>query len=228
VTVANATVQTPRGPVTQKYRFWTSFFGLLPMLVAAWFFSIITEWVGIFFWWSDQGVEHSRNMIAVEIGYLNADFRTGLAGISPVKAIVSMAEHGYHWVFEVTGIGSGLAWLGESLGIYDYVMAVPAITQLFFIRLGILIFSLPVYLLAAVAGISTGLTMRDIRRWSAGREFGRVYHIAKSLAPKMLLGAWFIYLAVPVAIHPNLIILPFAVLFGVNVGVMAAAYKKYL
>ncbi|MEM8500673.1 MAG: TIGR03747 family integrating conjugative element membrane protein [Pseudomonadota bacterium] len=202
--------------------------GVFVMLLSALVISIIIEWLGIALWWSDQGLQHSVTMVAVEAGYLNSDFTEGVFNSSPMLAIMRFAGACYYGLFEWTGLENGLRWLGDTLGVYEYAMAVPAITHLFFIRLGVLFFSLPVYGLAAVAGITSGLTFRDIRRWSAGREFGRVYHFAKTIAPRMLIVAWFLYLAVPVAIHPNLIILPFAVLFGINVTIMSAAYKKYL
>ena len=33
-------------------------------------FSIIVEWVGMLLWWPEQGLDHSRTMLAKEIGYL--------------------------------------------------------------------------------------------------------------------------------------------------------------
>jgi len=225
------TKSAQRGPkdqrVRQGYRLG-SVLGVVSLLLSALLVSIVIEWLGIAFWWEDEGLSHSVSMVAVESGYLNKDFTEGLFDSSPMLAIMRFASAAYYYVFEWTQLENGFRWLGETFGIYDYTMAIPAITHLFFIRLGVLFFSLPVYGLAAVAGITSGLTFRDIRRWSAGREFGRVYHFAKSFAPRMLIVAWFIYLAVPVAIHPNLIILPFAVLFGINVTIMSASYKKYL
>ena len=202
--------------------------GFASLLLSALLVSIVIEWLGIAFWWKEEGLQHSINMVTVEAGYLNSDFTEGLFNASPMLLIMRFASQSYYLVFEWTGLENGLRWVGESLEIVEYTLAVPAITHLFFIRLGVLFFSLPVYALAAVAGITSGLTFRDIRRWSAGREFGRVYHFAKTFAPRMLMVAWFLYLAIPVSIHPNVIILPFAVLFAINVTIMSASYKKYL
>lgn len=33
-------------------------------------FSVIVEWAGMLLWWPDEGIEHSRNMLAKEISYL--------------------------------------------------------------------------------------------------------------------------------------------------------------
>ena len=77
-------------------------------------------------------------------------------------------------------------------------------------------------------GLSGGLTLRDIRRWSAGREFGGVYHAAKRGAPRILFAAAFVYLAIPFAVHPSAVIVPGAALFGGSALVVAASFKKYL
>jgi hypothetical protein len=39
---------------------------------------------------------------------------------------------------------------------------------------------------------------------------------------------WIVYLAIPVNVHPNLVVLPFAVLFAVSLMVMSSTFKKYL
>ena len=201
---------------------------ILGTLVGALVLSILMEWIGMALVWPDEGGYHSQSMIDTEVNYLNSDFRHGLLGVSPVIKIIEWVNVGYYYVFEFTRLESILVWVGDSLGITEYLLAITTVTQLFMIRLGILVFSLPVYVLMGIVGLTSGLTMRDIRRWSAGREFGRVYHQAKAIAPKALIAAWFLYLSVPIAIHPNVIILPSALLFGVNVTVVAAAYKKYL
>ncbi|WP_235044527.1 DUF4400 domain-containing protein [Methylohalobius crimeensis] len=39
---------------------------------------------------------------------------------------------------------------------------------------------------------------------------------------------WIVYLALPVSVHPNFVVLPFAALFGISVAVAASMFKKYL
>jgi integrating conjugative element membrane protein (TIGR03747 family) len=77
-------------------------------------------------------------------------------------------------------------------------------------------------------GLTDGLVQRDIRRWSGGRESSFVYHWAKKVLYPALILPWILYLAIPSSIHPNLIVLPFAILFAVSVRVMASMFKKYL
>lgn len=40
--------------------------------------------------------------------------------------------------------------------------------------------------------------------------------------------AWIIYLAIPISIHPNLILIPAAILFGIMIALTASNFKKYL
>jgi len=167
-------------------------------------------------------------MVETELGYLNSDFTEGVLKTSPARLIQAFAGTAYYWTFEFTHLDTALTWLGQRIGVLDYALAAATVFELFLIRLGILTFSLPLYALFALVGASTGLSLRDIRRWSGGREYGRIYHQAKALAPKALALAWLLYLALPVSLHPNAVILPCAGLFGLNVLVITASFKKYL
>lgn len=201
---------------------------LATLLFASVVVSILFEWVGMYFFWSEEGSRHSARMLAQELGYLNADFRTSLFGSSADELIDSIASTVYYWVFRWTYLEDGLSYLFEAIGIREYFVALINTTQLFLVRVGILTMSLPAFAVFAFVGVSSGLALRDIRRWSAGREFGGVYHRAKWIAPKGIAIAWLVYLSMPVSIHPNLVILPCAVIFGVNMLIIAASFKKYL
>lgn len=55
-----------------------------------------------------------------------------------------------------------------------------------------------------------------------------MYHRAKaSLLPLGVL-PWVIYLAMPISVHPLLILLPSAALLGFAVSLTASSFKKYL
>ena len=99
---------------------------------------------------------------------------------------------------------------------------------MFFVRLSILILSMPAFILFGIVGVSDGLMQRDLRRWCGGNESGYIYHWAKRFALPVLVITWVIYLAIPSSIHPNFIITPFAVMFGLVLMVMSSKFKKYL
>lgn len=191
-------------------------------------FSVFLEWIGIAFFWPELGADHSEAVVRAEIGYLNDDFKRGLFDSSPSILIQQSTSTVYYYLFELTMLEWLVIWAGKTTGLNHYAQATLNTVQVFFIRLGILIFSLPIFILFALVGASTGLTLRDIRRWSGGREYGRVYHKAKAMAPEALAFAWIIYLTLPNSVHPNVVILPCAALFGLNILIVTASFKKYL
>ncbi len=65
-----------------------------------------------------------------------------------------------------------MRWLGRETALGAYAVAGLLTVQLFILRCVVLAFSLPVFAVFVAVGLATGLSMRDVRRWSAGREFG--------------------------------------------------------
>tara|TARA_R100001530_G_C4190566_1_gene122040 strand:- start:139 stop:528 length:390 start_codon:yes stop_codon:yes gene_type:complete len=109
-----------------------------------------------------------------------------------------------------------------------FILAALQITQVFALRLAILLLATPVFLLFGVMALVDGLVRRDLRRWGGGRESSFVYHWSKRSALPLLVTAWIIYLALPFSLHPSWVILPFATLFALSIAITASAFKKYL
>ena len=65
-------------------------------------FSILIEWAGMMLWWPDEGIEHSRTMLAREISYLDTDFRRSVVTSNPARFAKRFADNTYHTLFEVT------------------------------------------------------------------------------------------------------------------------------
>jgi integrating conjugative element membrane protein (TIGR03747 family) len=82
--------------------------------------------------------------------------------------------------------------------------------------------------MTAFVGFVDGLVRRDVRRFGAGRESGFLYHRARATLMPLAVLPWVTYLALPVSVHPLLILLPSAALLGVAVDVASATFKKYL
>jgi integrating conjugative element membrane protein (TIGR03747 family) len=116
-------------------------------------------------------------------------------------------------------------WLAQY---FEYLLAAVFVLVMFMVRMSILFLSIPAFLMFGLVGMSDGLMQRDLRRWCGGNESGFIYHWAKKFALPVLVVAWVIYLAIPSSIHPNFIITPFAVLFGLVLMVMSSKFKKYL
>ncbi len=216
---------------------------ILFWLVLSLILSIIIEWVGMTAYWPEEGVQHSQNMLQTEINYVNEDFKKSLISDSPGRMANNYSETFLNYSFKKSGIEDMLQWAfnSQSSGkwlinfikegirsIADYIIAAITIIQLFAVRLAILVLAIPAFILSGIVGLVDGLVQRDKRRWGAGRESAFLYHNAKRTIGPFLAMPWIVYLAMPNTVHPNLVILPFAILFGIAISITARSFKKYL
>lgn len=213
-------------------------------LVAALLFSILVEWAGMLFWWKDEGPLHSRAMLQQELDYLNENFRHSIVSSNPARFARDFADNSYHYLFEWTHFVDFIRWLQQPprpkesairallrslyARIGDYVVAAMTVTQVFAVRMAVLALAMPVFVLFGLVALVDGLVQRDLRRWAGGRESSFVYHHAKKVMFPAVVLAWVVYLGIPISVHPNHVILPFATLFALAMAVTAGSFKKYL
>ncbi|MEX2257154.1 MAG: TIGR03747 family integrating conjugative element membrane protein [Woeseia sp.] len=205
--------------------------------------SIVLECLGMVFWWPDEGLEHSRTMLRQEIAYLDRDFPVSIVSANPSRFAEGFAESVRELLFERSGLSSlhqslsrpasrNGSWSANLRRLYrrpsPFVIAAVQTTQVFAVRLAVLCLATPVFLLFAIVGLVDGLVQRDLRRWGGGRESSYLYHYAKKSVWPFALMAWVSYLALPISVHPALIVLPFAALLGLTVALTASRFKKYL
>lgn len=206
--------------------------------------SILLEWTGMILWWPEAGPDHSRALLEQEISYLNEDFKESLLVSSPARMARVLAEDFYRVLFEWTRLAdllqklAGPAAAGEwriTTGmralyarVADFLLAAMTITQVFAVRLAVLVLAMPVFVLFALVGLADGLMRRDLRRWGGGREHGFLYHHAKRPVVPSVVAAWVVYLGLPVSLHPSYVVVPFAALFGGLLALTSATFKKYL
>lgn len=219
----------------------TGFRGLIGTLFATLFFSlvmsVVIELIGITFFWPDEGDKHSELMLNIEFGYLSKDFVDSFILSDPVQYTETLVKDTYELIAIKTGLmdminnpvndNSGFfAQMVSSIGLY--LKAIINIILVFLVRLVILVLSMPIFLLAAVVGAVDGLVRRDIRRFGAGRESSFLYYHAKNWVKPMLIIAWLIYLSIPFSVHPNLVFIPMAFLFGLSLSITFGSFKKYI
>lgn len=217
---------------------------MISWLLVALLFSIIVEWVGMSLFWKEEGIAHSRSMLTQELSYLGNDFEDSIVTSSPAQFAETISGSLYYWLFEWTGVVGIVQWVSVTeamqeswfrqvlrdiyLHVSDYLLAAMTITQLFAVRLAVLTLALPAFILLGLLGLVDGLVERDLRKWGGGRESAYKYHHAKrAIVPSMIL-VWIIYLALPVSVHPNLVILPFTLLFSFSIALASSTFKKYL
>ena len=207
-------------------------------------FSILIEWLGMATgYWEQPGSQHSERMLATELSYLHRDFRRSAIVEQPASFVRQFSDRFYELSIQKTGIQAAILWLSKPTtpssqlrqhlqalyrGLEDYLTAALTVVRIFAVRLAVLALAMPAFVLLALLGLIDGLVQRDIRRWSGGRESSFVYHWAKKAFYPSLILPWIIYLAIPESVHPNWVVLPFAVSFGISVRVMASMFKKYL
>lgn len=218
----------------------TFFFALLFALLLA----VVVEWIGMSFWWTNQKLTHAENMYHQELSYLQKDFSKTFLSADTVAYAKKYTERAYYYLFEFTqltkwaDVASKPAASGDtglqatlyklSISAQDYLHAGKYRIFTYFVRLAVLTLALPLFVLIGLVAMADGLVQRDVRRWSGGRESSLLFSVSKNFVLPSVVWAWIVYLSFPISIHPNFVILPFAVLFAVSLAIMIRSFKKYL
>lgn len=203
-------------------------------LIGSLFFSLIVEWLGIAFFWPEQGAEHSRLMMNEELGWFADNVTHSLLMTDPVGKLDVILHQTWQWIFIDTGF---IPWLEQWRNkpgnhwihwVDTYIQATVYITLTFVLRVFILLLTAPLFVLTALVGIIDGLVRRDIRRYGCGYESGFIYHHAKRTVLPIFFLTWIIYLSLPFSMNPSLILLPAASIFGCVITLSVGTFKKYL
>ena len=233
-----ARVRAQGGPLTWLL---SLVFGAVISIIGSLAIGTVIEWIGMQVWWKDQGVQHSRDMVTEDLGYL-AEYRRSLLTEDTVAFAATWADAATR-AASATGIlllirkGSEPVAAGpkESQPVRllriatPYLIAMVYVWQDAFIRLAIVYLALPAFALAFLIGLVDGLGRRDIRRWCGGRESSFVYHHAKRLLWPAFTFGFFLYLTWPTGgFNPAWAVLPFCAASAFTVSLMAATFKKYL
>lgn len=231
--VQSSTPPKPHGFFTVLL--WDTPWRIIGMLLVSLLFSLIVEYIGIAFFWPDQGAEHSRAVMQTESGYFAEGFTQSLLLSSPVVTVQGWIALGYQWLFvnsgfmgwlqsiqtPTAGSGNGVtdelnAWSAWAVQIaYEYLMATMYVSLVFLMRV-------------TIVGIADGMVRRDLRRYGAAYESSFLYHHAKRVVKPAAYIPCVLYLSAPFAIYPNLLLLPAALLMGLAISVTMGSFKKYL
>lgn len=203
-------------------------------LVISLILSVLVEWVGMFTLWSDEGSNHSIRMFTVELAYANDVIANHLASDSVREEIStwmsSLDSSG------VTAYNNVTAWKDSAIVRYMNAQAwieslfVSAffIAKIFLLRLFTLMFSLPVFFLAAWLACVDGLVERELRKAGNDRESNVIFDFAVSYSYWVLMVIAILYLASPFPSNPMYFFLPGAAIFFFFVRTSFAMYKKYV
>lgn len=208
--------------------------------------SIILECLIIKYVYPEQGAQHSADLLVNEIGYLSNNFKsTVFMGASSTDVSIATSEMVFQWLVVGTGfaafhqrysapirsIESTTVKYIKSLyqAIQPYAMAIINVVQLFFVRLVVILMSMPAFLLISFVAVVDGLVQRDLRRYTGAIERSWVHHYTKSWlgGPIIVLPAM-VYLALPMNAPPSLIFMPSFMFFGLMIFILITTYKKYI
>lgn len=234
----------PKGLLTRLL--WDLPWQITGMLLVSLLFSLVMEYIGIAFFRPEQGAEYSRRVMLAEQSYFATGFTQSLLLSAPVTTVQDRIAQLSRWLFTESGFISGLhsttavksgngvtdglnAWrMRATEAGYPYLMATVHVTQIFLMRVTILILPAPLFIMAAIVGFTDGMVRRDLRRYGAASESSFLYHHTKRAVKPALFIPCILYLSVPFMVYPNCFLLPAALLTGLAISVTAGSFKKYL
>lgn len=235
--------KTPPPPKRKEPSIIGKLFGWMMSLIAwvliSLILSVFIEWIGIAFIWPEQGSAHSEQALQQDYHYLNE--RVAKSASILVQKIQNATHHINQSIAKYNGLtklkktlsarNSGMfyQWLITLEKHYKpYIDSAPYTIQIFFVRLAIVILSMPAFVLFGIIGMVDGLVERDLRRWGGGRESSVMYNIARKSMFRFFITACVVYISIPVSVAPSWIIIPFAGAFGGAVRITFERFKKYL
>ncbi len=220
-------------------------FRLFGVLCGSLLLSILIECIGMHWFWPQESWHHAQGMLEYELDQLSSHFKQSLLVEEPTRTAHRWVSLAYDQLFVKTGVHEEArgtvtrADAGDEKGfrfylslgylhVESYALAAGYTLLTFLVRAMVLCLTLPLFIMAALVGLTDGLVRRDIRRFGAGRESGFVFHRAKASITPLAVLPWVVYLALPVSVHPLWILLPSAILLSIAVNITAASFKKYL
>ncbi|MEQ2024881.1 TIGR03747 family integrating conjugative element membrane protein [Xenorhabdus szentirmaii] len=221
---------------------------LIGFVVMSWLFSLLLEYLGMAFFWPEQGAFHSQTMMKTELQFLSTEFTRSLLLSAPTQTVPVWLSQAYQWLFVDSGF---MDWVqgqshhlhhnrndfmrefsvvlhGISGYLQEYWLAMVFITMVTLTRIVILLLSVPLFIMVVLVALVDGLGRRDLRRYGAGYESSFVYHHAKRGIKPACIVPCVLYLSWPGVVYPSVILLPAAVLLGMTVVITVSMFKKYI
>lgn len=210
----------PKGMVGRTLS-WT--FGLLGALLMTIALSVVIELVGITAGWWPQS--HAAGLLFVERSYIESIDRFPLTALTPFT-VADRAGEQAHAVVGPTYINA--LHTQDTDPMSPYVLGALNITMLVILRLVVALFTLPGYLLVALAAGIDGGVRRDIRKYTGEHESSYIFHGTKRFVLPGVMATLSIYLLLPFSVYPALVFAPSMALFGYLLYVVTGRFKKFI
>lgn len=164
--------------------------------------------------WDVPGHLHAKAMMVSEARFLSESFSESSFG----KTLLSTAVISVQWVDDAN------SWLGfadisstapEELAWYEIAYAAAFyITKVFFLRLVVVVFNLPLFVIMGMVGIVFGLIARDLRRFGAATEHKKRFLLYYRLVKPAIWFSAVVYICWPDVINPMFVFVPAAFFFS--------------
>lgn len=212
--------KTSNPPVARKEP--TPWYGLpfvaLGHLFWIWAGLILFEWFGPL-WQASIGV-HAKQVFMTELALLRTD----------QPGVVERVMHLLAWCIDAITPLLSISFDGIFTFAQIYWQGMVYVSLALFIRMALLCFCWPLFLLALFLGAFDGLVARQRRTAFMGRETETTHYYSRKLLPSVVIATSYLWLFLPGvwAVSPMWMLLPGAGLTGLLVRSVVASYKKYL
>lgn len=222
----------PPGPVRRPGLL--GWIALLPGVLAgfclgAWMLAIALEWLGDAFFWRNACASHSEQVLQATWYWWRGSAGAPVWLVEDLAIVSGALQQGLTALIASLNGQSGLFWTKTvTTVIRCALLSAGNVTLTFLLRLTILLRAVPLFALASIIGLIDGLVRRDLRRFGAGHESGFVYHHARRMISSSLIATGLVWLAVPVFLVPEYVLMLGSLIIGVTVSVAIGTFKKYL
>ena len=202
---------------------------LVGFCLGAWMLAIALEWLGDAFFWRNDCASHSEQVLQTTWQWWR-DFAGAPVWLVEDLALVSgTLQQGIAALLHSLNGQSGVFWTeAVTTVIRCALLSAGNVTLTFLLRLAILLQALPLFALTITIGLIDGVVRRDLRRFGAGHEAGFIYHHARRMADSSLVATGLVWLAVPVFLEPEYVLVLGAVGIAIAISVTTRAFKKYV
>ena len=202
---------------------------LVGFCLGAWMLAIALEWLGDAFFWRNDCASHSEQVLQTTWQWWR-DFAGAPVWLVEDLALVSgTLQQGIAALLHSLNGQSGVFWTeAVTTVIRCALLSAGNVTLTFLLRLAILLQALPLFALTITIGLIDGVVRRDLRRFGAGHEAGFIYHHARRMADSSLVATGLVWLAVPVFLEPEYVLVLGAVGIAIAISVTTGAFKKYV
>lgn len=202
---------------------------LVGFCLGAWMLAIALEWLGDAFFWRNACASHSEQVLQATWQWWKSSAGAPMWLVEDLAIVSDTLQKGSAALIASFSGQSGLFWTeAVTTVVHCALLSAGNVTLTFLLRLTILLRAVPLFALAIIIGLIDGLVRRDLRRFGAGHESGFVYHHARRMISSSLIATGLVWLAVPVFLVPEYVLMLGSLIIGVTVSVDIGTFKKYL